>query len=179
MRHFLANVATYTIAVLLIAGAALFARMRSAQVVLTDERTLLARHEPAPAHEFEWGELGKSSYVRNCMNCHGREGEGWDQYPGLGHTAVLFAAPGGREYVADLHLYGLTSRRWRAPMPPMGHMQDVELAAVINHVLTHFGNERHLPGDAELYAPADIGARRQQKLSPAGVDQRRPGGPQR
>lgn len=174
MRHFLANVATYTIAVLLIAGAALFARMRAAQVALTDERTILARYQPAPAHEFDWQELGRTGYVRNCMNCHGGEGKGWDQYPGLGHTASLFAAPGGREYVTDLHLYGLSSRRWRAPMPPMGHMQDVEMAAVINHVLTHFGNERQLPPDAALYAPADIAARRGQRISPSGVDQRRP-----
>jgi mono/diheme cytochrome c family protein len=173
MRHFLANVATYTIAALLIGGAALFAWMRSAQVALTDERTVLARYEPAPAHEFRWRELGGSSYVRNCMNCHGREGEGWDQYPGLGHTAELFTAPGGREYVAELHLYGLASRRWRAPMPPMGHIHDAEMAAVINHVLTSFGNERRVQG-IPLYAPADIAARRGQRLSPRQVDQRRP-----
>lgn len=179
MRHFLANVATYTIAALLLVGAALFGWLRSAQLALSDEPTLLARYEPAPAHEFRWAELGRSSYVRNCRNCHGAAGEGWDQYPGVGHTAALVAAPGGREYVIDLHLYGLTSGRWRAPMPPMGHLADVELAAVLNHLLTHFGSERRLPADAPLYLPADVAARRGLELSPAQVNARRPLPPRR
>lgn len=174
MRHFLANLATYAIAALLVGGAALFAWMRSAQLVITDEAAVLAVYEPAPAHEFTWRELGRDSYVRNCMNCHGREGRGWDQYPGLGHAGALFAAPGGRDYLLDVHLYGLASPRWRAPMPPMGHMHDAELAAVLNHVLASFGNRRLLPADARLYLPADVAARRGQRLSPRAVDARRP-----
>jgi hypothetical protein len=42
MRHFLAWIATYTIAGLLIGGAALFAWMRSAQLVISDEGTVVA-----------------------------------------------------------------------------------------------------------------------------------------
>lgn len=174
MRHFLANVTTYTIAVLLIVGAAAFAWMRSAQVVLTRESAVLAAYQPAPTGEFAWTELGRDSYVRNCMNCHGGDGRGWDQYPGVGHTARLFNAPGGREYVVDVHLYGLTSSRWRAPMPPMGHLHDVEMAAVINHVLTHFGNQAALSAGARLLLPSDVAARREQRLSPAEVNGRRP-----
>ncbi|HEV2129585.1 MAG TPA: cytochrome c [Longimicrobiaceae bacterium] len=174
MRHLLANLATYTIAALLVMGAALFAWVRAQQLILSDERTALSRFEPAPAHEFRWTALGRGSYERNCANCHGRSGQGWDQYPGLSHTARLFAAPGGREYAIDLHLYGLTSDRWRAPMPPMGHLPDVELAAVLNHVLTSFGNEPQLPVDARLYVPADVAARRGQTLTPWSVNERRP-----
>jgi mono/diheme cytochrome c family protein len=174
MRHFLANVVTYTIAFLLIAGAGLFAWMRSAQVVISNERTVLARHEPEPVRAFDWRALGERSYVSNCLSCHRRNGQGWDQYPGLGHTPRLFGAPGGREYVIDLHLYGLTSPRWRAPMPPMGHIQDVELAAVMNHVLTHFGDRRAPVPETSLYTPADVAARRGLELSPAEVNRRRP-----
>jgi mono/diheme cytochrome c family protein len=174
MRHFLANVATYTIAAMLLVGAALFAWMRSAQLVITDEAAVLARYEPTPAHEFRWEELGSDSYVRNCANCHGTEGEGWDQYPGLGHSASLFAAPGGRDHLVDVHLYGLASPRWRAPMPPMGHMHDAELAAVINHVLTRFGNRGRLPADARLYVPSDVASRRGLGLSPGEVEAARP-----
>lgn len=174
MRHFLANIATYAIATMLIAGAALFAWLRSAQLVISDERTVLAGFAPAEAHVFEWREPGERGYVANCRNCHLAGGEGWDQYPGVGHTARLFAAPGGREYVVDLHIYGLASDRWRVPMPPMGHMQDVELAAVLNWVLTNFGNQEHLPPGAALYEPADIAARRGLGLSPGQVNERRP-----
>jgi mono/diheme cytochrome c family protein len=174
MRHFIANVATYVIAVLLIGGAALFAWMRSAQLALTDERTILAQFEPARVAGFEWETLGKLAYERNCANCHGRDGTGWDQYPGVGHTSRLFAATHGREYLIDLHLYGSTSDRWRAPMPPMRHIQDVELAAVLNYVLTRFDTGRTLPSDAELYRPADIAGRRGARLSPWQVEERRP-----
>lgn len=171
MRHHVGSIATYMIGGLLLSGSALYAYVRSKQVVISDERTVLARLEPAPAHDFEWEALGQRAYVSNCQNCHGREGEGWDQYPGLGRSAELAAAPGGREYFLALHLYGLTSPRWRAPMPPMGHIQDVELAAVMNHVLTHFGNRASA---AQLYLPADVAAARGQRLSPWDVERLRP-----
>lgn len=174
MRHLLGNIATQAIAGLLLVGAVGFAWIRSAQVTVSDEATELARFEPVAAHEFFWAEVGEASYRRNCQACHLADGKGWDQYPGLGHTSRLFTAPSGREYVLDLHLFGLTSERWRAPMPPMGHMPDVDLAAAINHVLTSFGNERHLPADAPFYVPADVATRRGLELSPAQVNARRP-----
>jgi mono/diheme cytochrome c family protein len=174
MRHFLANLATYTIAALLFAGALVFAWLRSSQVLLTTEAEVLAQHAPEPGAPFRWEALGAGSYVRNCANCHGTGGGGWDQYPGVGHTAALFLAEGGREYVVDLHLYGLASRRWRAPMPPMGHLADVEMAAVLNYVLTGFGNERVLPPGAPLYRPEEVTARRGLGLRPREVDRRRP-----
>jgi mono/diheme cytochrome c family protein len=174
MRHLLASIATYIIVVFLVSAAALFATVRSAQLVITDEETVLKQFGPG-VEEFRWEELGEGSYIRNCENCHGAEGRGWDQYPGLNHTALLFLEPGGRDYLVDLHLYGLTSRRWGAPMPPMGHLHDIEMAAVINHVLTHFGNEKVLKEeDAALYEPEDIATRRDQALSPRDVERHRP-----
>lgn len=174
MRHLLANIATYTIAVFLFGAAALFGWGRSAQLVVSDEPTVLQRFAPAPGHEFDWTELGESSYRRNCQNCHGPEGRGWDQYPGLNHAAALLQAPGGREHLIDVHLYGLTSRRWGAPMPSMGHLHDLELAAVLNHVMTHFGNEEILGESTQLFTPKEMAARRGQRLSPRGVEARRP-----
>lgn len=173
MRHFIANVATYTIAILLVAGAALFAWMRSAQLVVVNEAAVLAAADPDAARDTDLEQLGQASYRRNCLTCHGRQGDGWDQYPGLGHTARLFNAPGGRDYLVDLHLFGLTSSRWRAPMPPMGHIQDAELAAVLNHVLTRYGNERE-PLQYSLYEPADIAERRDADETPWTVNERRP-----
>jgi mono/diheme cytochrome c family protein len=170
MRHFLANIMTYAIAAALFAGAAAFAWMRTAQLALTNERTVVARFEPAPAGEYRWAELGEISYDRNCSNCHAADGTGWDQYPPLQPAARLFAEPGGREYMIDLHLYGLTSDRWGAPMPPMGHIQDVELAAVINWILTAYGTA----DQSQLLVPSDIADRRGMRLSPADVNRRRP-----
>jgi mono/diheme cytochrome c family protein len=172
MRHFLTNVATYTIATMLLVGAALFGWLRAAQVTLSDEKTIVAHYAGAEGHEFEWLEPGTSSYLRNCSNCHGRTGNGWDQYPGLSNTARLLAAPGGREHIIDLHLYGLTSNRWRAPMPPMGHMPDVELAAVINYVVTTFGTAP--AEDMKLFTPEDIAERRGKEMTPSQVEAGRP-----
>jgi mono/diheme cytochrome c family protein len=174
MRHFLANLALYVIASLIVLGAAFFAWVRSAQLVVSDERTVVARHAPAE-HGFEWAELGRDSYARNCANCHGRAGGGWDQYPGLAHTARIAAEPGGREFLVDLHLHGLASPRWRAPMPRMGHIPDAELAAVLNHVLTAFADQPvDAAGGPALFSPVEISTRRGPRLSPRQVDGRRP-----
>ncbi|HEV7299076.1 MAG TPA: cytochrome c [Tepidisphaeraceae bacterium] len=173
MRHLIAHIALITLAVLLIAFSAFFAWARSRQVILSDEPTSFSRFEPRDT-TFDWRAVGRQSYYVNCLNCHGTNGQGWDQYPGLGHAADLLAAPGGRDYLIDVHLYGLTSPRWRAPMPPMGHLADANMAAVLNHMLTNFGNESRLPDGAALYTPDDIAARRGQDLSPSDVNARRP-----
>lgn len=169
MRHFLANIVTYTIAALLFVGAAAFAWMRSSQLVLTTEDRVLAQHEPVTAPGFRWEPLGRSSYERNCSNCHRSDGQGWDQYPPVHAAGPLLGLPGGREFLLDLHLYGLTSERWGAPMPRMSHLGDVELAAVINFIATEYGS-----ATAPLLLPADVAARRGQRLRPAEVAARRP-----
>jgi hypothetical protein len=56
----------------------------------------------------------------------------------------------------------------------MGHLQDVELAAVLNHLLTNFGNEEQLPEGIDLYFPADVEVRRGLALDPWKVNDRRP-----
>jgi mono/diheme cytochrome c family protein len=148
--------------------------MRSSQLVLTDERTMLAHHAPAAAREFEWRALGRRTYDGDCAACHGDDGEGWDQYPPLAGTAALLLAPGGRDYLVDVHLYGLASPRWGAPMPPMGHLPDVALAAVLNHVLVELADAARAAPEARLYLPADVAARRGAGLSPHAVNARRP-----
>jgi mono/diheme cytochrome c family protein len=170
MRHFLANIITYTIAVLLFVGAAAFAWMRSSQLELTTEAVALARYEPPDTPGFHWQELGRRGYERNCANCHRSDGSGWDQYPPVTTAGALAREPGGVDYLIDLHLYGLTSHRWGAPMPSMAHIRDVELAAVINYIVTELGG-----GDrAVLESPAEVAARRERGVSPRSVNERRP-----
>jgi cytochrome c553 len=173
MRHFLGNVVIYTIVAILLGGAAAFAWMRSSQLALTTESVVVAGFEPSEAHQFEWRALGRRSYVANCINCHGGDGEGWDQYPPITSAYAIATTPEGRDYLVDLTVYGLTSERWGAPMPPMGHMSDVEIAAVINHIIaTSARVARASP--PELLTPAEIAARRGQRLSAADVERRRP-----
>jgi mono/diheme cytochrome c family protein len=167
MRHFLANILTYAIAAFLFLGAAAFAWMRTAQLTIITEPDVVVRYAPGDA-SFQWQDLGAGSYRRNCANCHGRAGGGWDEYPAVDLAGEMLRTPDGREYLIDLHLYGLTSNRWGAPMPPMRHIHDVELAAVINYIATRFGNA---PGE-DLLVPDDVAARRGLGLSPAAVERR-------
>jgi mono/diheme cytochrome c family protein len=176
MRHFLANVFTYALASLLLIGSAVFAKIRSSQLVISDEASVLASFEDVPASEAAWRELGARTYEANCRHCHGREGRGWDQYPPVVGIDRLVATPRGRAYLIDLHLFGVASPRWRAPMPPMGHLPDVALAAVLDHVLTSFGNA--MPAGAPPIAIDEIAARRAAgQRSPHVVDALRPRAP--
>lgn len=169
MRHLVANVVTYVIAGLLALGSVAWAWARSSQLLLSDEATVLAGYADSAAPDSARRTLGAASYDRNCASCHGDDGQGWDQYPPVAGVGALYARPGGRDYLIDLHLHGLASDRWRAPMPRMPHLADVELAAVVNHVLTHYGNAP-LVGDAALVTPADVAARRGRALRPRDVD---------
>lgn len=171
MRHFLANIVTYTIAALLFIGSAAFAWMRSSQLLLVNETAVVEQYAPPDDLGFRWRGLGEASYASNCSNCHRGDGSGWDEYPGLQPTGAMLALPGGRDYLIDLMLYGLASERWGAPMPRMPHIHDVEMAAVINYMLEAFGGIE-LGDDAIL--PAEVAARRGRQLGPRDVDRRRP-----
>lgn len=173
MRHFLGNIAIYLIVLIFVGAATLFGWIRSSQLVISNEETVIAQFDACSSQQFAWSQLGKRSYLRNCANCHGSDGQGWDQYPALSHVSRLYMSPGGRSYVIDLHLYGLTSSRSGAPMPPMKHIQDVEMASVINYVLTQFGDEEGMDLNGKLLRPQDVTERRGQDLSPLDVNTRR------
>lgn len=170
MRHVISNIFIIALTSLLLLGALAFMQIRSAQIVVSDEATVYAIYERQPS-EHELQQLRENSYDANCRNCHGARGRGWDQYPSLTGISDLATAPGGRDYLIALHLFGLDSPRWRAPMPPMQHMRDAPLAAAINHVLESFGNER-IP--VEPISPAEIAARRASPMRPAEIARRRP-----
>lgn len=170
MRRRAANIFTYVLTGLLLLGSVVFALLRSHQIVISNEGTVLARFE-APEGEHAWRALGARAYDANCQHCHGASGEGWDQYPGVTSSAVFAAAPGGREYMIALHLFGADSDQWRAPMPPMGHMHDVQLAAVVDYTLTQFGNQ---PLGFAPITPTEISAMRTRHLTAADVARLRP-----
>lgn len=152
MRHLLANIVTYGIAVSLFIGAALFARMRSSQYALTKEPAILAAYSA----DFRWQQLGLETYRANCENCHGSNGSGWEKYPPLTRAGLLAQNAEGRAHLIDLHLHGLDSDAAPVPMPAMGHLHDVQIAAVLNHVITVVG----APGTAALFTPEEVRRRR-------------------
>ena len=79
--------------------------------------------------------------------------------PLAGWTPTLVAAEGGRAYLVNALLYGLQGQieidgqSYNGVMPPWAQLSDEQIAAVLNHTLTEWGNVDLLP---EGYAP--IGA---------------------
>ncbi len=68
------------------------------------------------------------NYLLNCSGCHGRDGVGVPgTTPDLHEMGRLFAAPGGREYLA------------RVPGIAQAPMNDVALATLLNWLLDEFG----------------------------------------
>jgi mono/diheme cytochrome c family protein len=176
MRHVIANLAVYVLASGLVLAAVLFAWARSNQLTLTTERALEPREwaTVTTADAFDWRELGERTYVANCQNCHGAKGQGLDRYPGVIGTEALLAADGGREYLVHLVLYGARTGRHPAPMPPMPTLSDAQVAAVNNHLLTHFGEA---PAGDALFIPSEVRDERGLRLSERDVGARRPAAP--
>ena len=182
MRHIYAYRITYIIAALLIAAAAFFAWIQSEEIAIvadeTDEREVPVDPDRiTELADFDWEELGETVYIQECSACHQPDGEGTpDLYPPLaGHAPELFRAEGGREFLIKVVLYGLEGEIvvggevYDEPMPPMPQLDDVEIAAVLNRILTAWNNEERLPDDPELYLPADVADERDRNLTPGDV----------
>ena len=120
--------------------------------------------------------LGESVYQANCSNCHQPEGQGIPMvFPPLaGHVPQLHSA-GGEEYIAQVVLFGVTGRIevdgnvYNRLMPGFDHLEDKEIAAVVNHVITAWGNEEQLEEPFEPIGAQVVASLREGDLSPADV----------
>jgi cytochrome c553 len=176
MRHLLANLAVYILAAGLVIGSLLFAWMRQAQIAIATERLIAPPHFAAAEDPggFPWMAIGERVYIANCKNCHGTDGRGRDIYPPIRGQIAVFTAPGGKDYLAHVILDGLATRMHPAPMPPMPHLSDVQIAAVNNFMLTSFDYPARLPEQPPLYIPADVRRLREHGLSERDVGHMRP-----
>jgi heme/copper-type cytochrome/quinol oxidase subunit 2 len=129
----------------------------------------------APAGE----DAGAALYAANCASCHQANGQGVAGVfpPMAGHAPDLLEADRG--YLVDTLLYGLQGpiqvdgATYNGVMPAWGHLSDMELADILNHTLTAWGNAALLPEGAALYTPDDVAARRGLGLTPADVLEQR------
>lgn len=111
-----------------------------------------------------------------CQGCHQPTGAGIPGAfpPFAGHTDEVLAAKGGREYLAKVVLYGLSGEimvkgaKFNGAMPAFGQLKDEEVAAVLNHITTSWGNK-----NAKAYTAAEIKALRATKLTGAQVNEAR------
>lgn len=120
---------------------------------------------------------GAQVYSANCAACHQAQGQGLPgAFPALqDHAAVIASAEGGRDYLKRLLLYGLQGSievegtGYNGVMPAWSQLSDVQLAGVLNYVLTSWGNEAQLPSGFEAYTPQAIAEVRGEGLSPRDV----------
>jgi mono/diheme cytochrome c family protein len=126
----------------------------------------------APAGDFKWQALGARTYDTNCSGCHQRSGRGIaGGFPPLaGHAPQLFAQKGGA-FMVRLVLFGMTGAitvegtQYNGAMPSWSSLRDDEIAAVIDQVLTDWGNDAQLPKDFKPVLPSDVAAARAEDLT--------------
>jgi len=126
----------------------------------------------APAGDFNWQALGARTYDTNCSGCHQGSGRGIaGGFPPLaGHAPQLFEQRGGA-FMVRLVLFGMTGAitvegtQYNGAMPSWSSLRDDEIAAVIDHVLTAWGNDAQLPKDFKPILPSDVAAARPENLT--------------
>jgi mono/diheme cytochrome c family protein len=106
-----------------------------------------------------------------CQGCHQANGAG---VPGVfpplaGHVPDILATKGGRTYLVQVLLYGLAGQinvkgqNYNGVMPAWSQLSDADLAGVLNHISTQWGNK--FPAGQKAFTPDEIKAQRGTKLS--------------
>lgn len=125
---------------------------------------------------------GAAIYTSTCVACHQGDGQGVPgAFPPLaGHIGDLYAAEGGPQYIASVVLFGLQGpitvdgETYNGVMPSFYQYSDQEIAAVIDHVMTAWGDSEELPGEYVPLTAEDVATARGLALSPQLVHDRRP-----
>ncbi|WP_117237428.1 c-type cytochrome [Thermus sediminis] len=111
-----------------------------------------------------------------CAGCHQANGQGIPgAFPPLaGHMAEILAKQGGREYLIRTLLWGLQGPievrgvRYNGVMPAYNQWRDEEIAAVLNHIATAWGDDKKVQGFRPFTAE-EVRRLRGQRLTPQQV----------
>lgn len=127
--------------------------------------------------EFKWQDLGARTFRANCSICHQDNGQGVaGAFPALaGHVPDMVAQKSGRDYLVRVILFGLqgaivvNDATFNGTMPPWAQLGDDQIAAVLDHVLTAWGNDKKLPPGFTPIMPSDVATARAERLTGAQV----------
>jgi len=113
-----------------------------------------------------------------CAGCHQTTGQGIaGAFPPLAKELPRIVSKGeaGRQYLIQVVLFGLQGpivaqgKTYNGVMPSFGYLSDDDLAAVLNHVLTAWGNDKLLPKGFKPLTAAEVKALRAKALTPQQV----------
>jgi mono/diheme cytochrome c family protein/heme/copper-type cytochrome/quinol oxidase subunit 4 len=116
--------------------------------------------------------LGEQAYS-NCVACHQPNGQGIPGAfpPQAGHAPEIYNVAGGRTYMIHTVLWGLQGeisvdgQTYNGIMTPWGSlMDDEQIAAVLNYVLTSWGNDALLE-DFTPITPEEVAAERENSMT--------------
>jgi mono/diheme cytochrome c family protein len=117
-------------------------------------------------------EADGAAVYRRCSGCHQSTGGGISGvFPPLaGHAPKLVSA--SRTYPVRVVLFGLTGeievggKKYKGKMLAYeDKLKDDEIAAVLNHILASWGNDKMLPKGHKKYTAAEVKAQRGKKLT--------------
>ena len=120
---------------------------------------------------------GAKIFAEQCSACHQPNGQGVaGNFPPLAGNHDLFLS---RTFPAMVALFGLAGeievegKTLSSVMPPFGHLSDAEIAAVVNHVRSTWGNDKLQPAGFKPLDAAAVAEVRKLKLSSDQVYARR------
>lgn len=125
---------------------------------------------------------GKSVFDGHCAACHQQNGAGVPgTFPPLaGHLPHFVDTQQGRQYLLKAVLFGLDGKIQVKGKTYNGHMpawasalDNKQVAAALNYVLTAWGNKKMLPKQFAQYTPSEVAAVRKRSLKPVQVHQAR------
>ena len=139
-----------------------FLRIIALALVTTLAGFGLAQEDAAPD--------GELLYMQSCASCHMPDGTGQIQdTPALaGHLPHLYNADGGRTYLMNVVMWGLSGEvtvlgdTINRSMPPRFTLANAELAAILNFVVTAWGNDALIEGEFEEFTTDELNAVRRQ-----------------
>jgi mono/diheme cytochrome c family protein len=117
-----------------------------------------------------------ATVYQQCQGCHQATGVG---IPGVfpplaGHIPEILAAKGGRVWLIHNMLHGQTGaitvkgQTYNGAMPAYAQLSDQQLADLLNHIATQWGNK--FPAGQNPFTPAEIKAERAKTMTAAQVN---------
>lgn len=107
---------------------------------------------------------GEALYNQSCAGCHMPDGTGQEErIPALAaHVPHLANAEGGREYLMNVVMWGLSGEitvlgeTFDRSMPARFTLANEELAAILNYIVTAWGNDALLNDDVAEFTADEL-----------------------